>query len=80
MAKVTYSTEQAWGDLQQWHRAPDLTVDVADGDNNDITALSWQRQDGSEGSISFQSRQESFLGYYRKPNEGPIAYRGRRTS
>ncbi len=77
---ATFRTEQSWGDLQQWHQAPDLTIDLADGDTNNLTALSWEKTDGSEGSISFQSNLDSFLGYYRKPNEGPIAYRGQRIS
>jgi hypothetical protein len=76
MAK--FSTEQAWGDLTQWHPAPDLNINLEDGDQNDLVATAWQRKDGSEGSISFQDGQKSFLGYYRKPGEGPIAYRGRR--
>ncbi|QBD78138.1 hypothetical protein EPA93_19905 [Ktedonosporobacter rubrisoli] len=77
---ATFRTEQAWGNLTQWHPAPNLNIDLTDGDNNEITAVSWQRADGSEGSISLQEDQTSFLGYYRKPNEGPIAYRGSRIS
>lgn len=77
---ATFRTEQSWGDLKQWHSAPDLRIDVIDGDGSEITTLSWKRHDGSEGSISFQDGQTGFLGYYRKPNEGPIAYRGVRIS
>lgn len=76
--KATYTTEQAWGDLREWHSAPDLTIDIADGRNQNITALDWKNQDGSTGSIAFQTGMTEFLGYYEKPSEGPIAYRGRR--
>ncbi len=77
---ATFQTEQSWGDLTQWHRAPELNVNLEDGDRSEITEIAWHRKDGSEGSISFQDGQRSFLGYYRKPNEGPIAYRGTRSA
>lgn len=76
--KANFSTEQAWGDLRDWHTAPDLAIDLTDGRNQNITTLDWRNQDGSTGSISFQQDMSEFLGYYQKPNEGPIAYRGRR--
>lgn len=78
LMKVTFTTEQSWGDLREWHAAPDLTIEIADGRNQNISALDWRNQDGSTGSIAFQSDLSTFLGYYEKPNEGPIAYRGRR--
>lgn len=76
--RTTFATEQAWGDLTSWHPAPDLSVDLADGRDQNISTLEWKNQDGSTGSISFQTGMSEFLGYYQKPNEGPIAYRGRR--
>jgi hypothetical protein len=77
---ATFRTEQSWGDLKQWHQAPNLSIDLTDGDSNNLTGISWQKADGTEGSISFQDNLTSFLGFYRKPNEGPIAYRGQRIS
>lgn len=76
--RLTYTTEQAWGNLTQWHQAPDLIIELNDGDTSPLSTFSWALQDGAKGSISFQSNQNEFLGYYQKPNEGPIAYRGRR--
>ncbi len=76
--KIAYRTEQAWGNLTEWHSAPDLVVDLSDGQGQTLEALYWRNQDGSAGSISFQSDLSEFLGYYQKAEEGPIAYRGHR--
>jgi len=79
MSQTTYRTEVAWGNLTEWHPAPNLVIDINDGRNSPLSTLSWKEQDGTTGSISFQSDLSEFLGYYQKPNEGPIAYRGRRS-
>ncbi len=76
--KVSFSTEQSWGDLREWHPAQDLVIDIADGRNQNLANLDWRNQDGSNASISFQTGMTEFLGYYQKPSEGPIAYRGKR--
>lgn len=76
--KVSFETEQAWGDLRDWHPAQDLVIDLSDGRNQSIASLNWKNQDGSTASVSFQSNMTDFLGYYQKPGEGPIAYRGKR--
>lgn len=73
---VTYQTENSWGSMTEWHEAPDLTFTIDDGIVGDISTLSWRDQSGNTGNISFQSDGSSFLGYYQKVNEGPIAYRG----
>jgi hypothetical protein len=75
---LTYRTEVSWGNITEWHSAPNLVIDLNDGRSSPLAKISWQEQDGTTGSISFQSDLSSFLGYYQKPNEGPIAYRGRR--
>lgn len=78
MSQQTYRTEVSWGNLTEWHQAPNLVIDLNDGGNSPLSKLSWEEQNGTTGSISFQSNLSEFLGYYQKPNEGPIAYRGRR--
>jgi hypothetical protein len=78
VSQRTYRTEQSWGPITQWHPAADLTLAIDDGIINDLATISWRDQSGNTGSISFQSDGSSFLGYYQKRNEGPIAYRGTR--
>jgi hypothetical protein len=34
----TYTTQQAWDDLTQWHDAPDVTSDLGDGRPSDPSA------------------------------------------
>ena len=77
-SSVTYRTEQSWGAITEWHQSPDLTIAINDGIINDLATISWRDQSGNTGNISFQSDGSSFLGYYQKKNEGPIAYRGTR--
>jgi hypothetical protein len=77
-SSVTYRTEQSWGPITEWHPAPDLTFAIDDGIIGGLATLSWRDQKGNSGSISFQSDGSSFLGYYQKEYEGPIAYRGTR--
>ena len=76
--KYTFKTEVAWGDLQQWHKAKELVIEVTDESGSELSNLSWKKLDGTVGSISFQPDMKDFLGYYQKPKEGPVAYRGTR--
>jgi hypothetical protein len=73
----TYQTENAWGDITEWHAASNLSFAI-DGENGTVPAmLAWTDQQGNAASISFQTDMSTFFGYYQRPDEGPIAYRGR---
>ena len=72
----TYQTENAWGDITEWHTASNLSFAI-DGGNGAVPAmLAWTDQQGNAASISFQTDMSTFFGYFQRPNEGPIAYRG----
>jgi hypothetical protein len=72
----TYQTEDAWGDITEWHSTPDLSFAINSGNGAVPATLAWTDQQGNVASISFQTDMSSFFGYFQKPNEGPIAYRG----
>lgn len=74
----TYATQNSWGPLTQWHTAADLNFLVECGTGSPPASLSWRDQQGTVFAISFASDMSSFLGYFQRPNEGPIAYRGTR--
>jgi hypothetical protein len=72
----TYQTENAWGDITEWQAASNLSFAI-DGENGAVPAmLAWTDQQGNAASISFQTDMSTFFGFFQRPNEGPIAYRG----
>jgi hypothetical protein len=72
----TYRTENAWGDITQWHSASNLSFAINSGNRAVPATLAWTDQQGNAASISFQTNMSTFFGYFQRPNEGPIAYRG----
>ncbi|GCE31051.1 hypothetical protein KDA_65350 [Dictyobacter alpinus] len=72
----TYRTENSWGPIIEWHAAADLNLHVDAGTSSPPASLSWRDQQGNSFAISFASDMSSFFGYFQRPHEGPIAYRG----
>jgi hypothetical protein len=77
VALFTYRVEHAEDNMSQWYSGTNLVLFIDSGETALPSMLSWRDRRGNMASISFQSSMSGFIGYYQRPNAGPLAYRGR---
>ncbi|GCE24202.1 hypothetical protein [Dictyobacter kobayashii] len=74
----SYATQTSWGNITEWHDAPDIGFSFDLGTNSIPANLAGRDQQGNSFAVGFSSDMNTFFGYFQRYNEGPIAYRGTR--